>query len=72
MSGKGKTARLILCCATGGLLLWQPQAAAQGFESGIQLCLRTVLPALFPFFVLCDWMMGFVGDGRALRPAARF
>lgn len=72
MSGKGKMARLLLCCFAGGLLLWQPQAAARGFESGMQLCLGTVLPALFPFFVLCDWMMGFVGDGRALRPAARF
>lgn len=37
-----------------GLLLVNPAAAAAGFSQGVALCLRTLLPALFPFFVTCS------------------
>ena len=37
-----------------GLLLANPHAAAEGFSQGITLCLHTLLPALFPFFVTCS------------------
>lgn len=40
--------------ALGALLLASPQRAAEGFGYGVQLCLHRVLPALFPFFVVCD------------------
>ena len=38
----------------GALVLAAPQAAAAGFASGTALCLQSVLPALFPFFVVCE------------------
>lgn len=38
------------------LLLSNPEAAAEGFAQGVHLCLRTLLPALFPFFVLCSFV----------------
>lgn len=37
-----------------GLLLANPRAAAVGFEQGVAICLQTLLPALFPFFVTCS------------------
>lgn len=37
----------------GGWLLANPEAAAQGFMDGCTLCLHQLLPALFPFFVVC-------------------
>ena len=36
-----------------GLLLARPQAAAQGFAAGLKLCGGSLLPALFPLFVMC-------------------
>lgn len=61
--------------ALGVLLLASPQAAAQGLQSGVQLCLTSVLPALFPFFVICELVMAAPGaDLLALplrRPARR-
>ena len=38
----------------GVLVLAAPKAAAQGFAAGTALCLQSVLPALFPFFVVCE------------------
>lgn len=37
-----------------GLLLTNPAAAAAGFSQGVALCMQTLLPALFPFFVTCS------------------
>lgn len=53
-----------ICLALGALLLKAPALAAQGFQSGLQLCLTTVLPALFPFFVLCEVLLGCPFQGR--------
>ena len=54
MSSHHKTTVVIvsLCLLCGALFLAQPALAAQGFRSGVQLCLSTVAPALFPFFVV--------------------
>lgn len=38
----------------GVLVLASPTAAAQGFADGCNLCLYRLLPALFPFFVICS------------------
>ena len=46
-----------------GLVLAQPAAAAAGFAEGLRLCAGSVLPALFPFFVVCEL--------AACSPAAR-
>ena len=40
--------------AFGGLVLAVPEAATRGFAGGTALCLQSVLPALFPFFVVCE------------------
>lgn len=50
-------ARLVVPAAAlclSGLLLAHPHAAAVGFSQGITLCVHTLLPALFPFFVTCS------------------
>lgn len=61
-----------LCLFLSFLLLRAPALAAQGFESGLHLCVSTVLPALFPFFVLCEWLLSIRGSSPWLRRAARF
>lgn len=43
----------VLALLLGSLLLARPKAAAQGFAAGLQLCGGSLLPALFPLFVVC-------------------
>src|SRR5699024_7366271 len=52
----GRGACLLAALALGAACLAQPQAAAQSFRQGVSLCLYTLLPALFPFLVLCSWL----------------
>ena len=61
-----------LALALSGLLLAQPQAAAQGFAAGLQLCGDSLLPALFPLFVVCG-LLGPLAPalGWPLRPLMR-
>lgn len=61
------TGCVLLCAA----LLSQPRLAVQGFESGVQLCLHSVLPALFPYFVVCELLAGLFPGGRPVRLLAR-
>lgn len=49
------------------LLLQNPQLAALGFQNGLSLCIHTVLPALFPFFVLCELLMACPFQGKVLQ-----
>ena len=55
----------------GILVLAEPQAAKQGFASGTALCLDSVLPALFPFFVVCELLMAAPPPAALLRPLQR-
>lgn len=55
----------------GVLLLAAPEAAAEGFASGTALCLASVLPALFPFFVVCELLTAAPPPARLLRPLQR-
>ena len=55
----------------GVLVLAEPQAAKQGFASGTALCLDSVLPALFPFFVVCELLMAVPPPAVLLRPLQR-
>lgn len=48
--------RTITAVLLGALLLASPQAAAEGVRQGLAICLQTILPALFPFLVLCSWL----------------
>lgn len=49
----GKPLAALAWLAFGLAVLAAPQAAAQGLQSGLQLCASALLPALFPFFVVC-------------------
>ena len=55
----------------GGLVLAAPKAAATGFNAGVALCLQSVLPALFPFFVVCEILTAAPLPGPLLRPAQK-
>ena len=61
-----------LALALSGLLLARPQAAAQGFAAGLKLCGGSLLPALFPLFVVCG-LLGPLAPalGWPLRPLMR-
>ncbi len=52
-------------------LLARPQAAAQGFAEGARLCVGSLLPALFPFMVVCEPLVGIDLPKALLRPLAR-
>lgn len=63
MSQYRKTGLLVFCIGFGFLFLAFPERVVQGFHSGTQLCVGTVLPALFPFFVLCNLLVDFSWNG---------
>lgn len=52
--------------AAGGLLLLRPQAAAQAVREGLALCAGTVIPSLFPFFVVVSLLLQ-LGLAEALQ-----
>lgn len=51
------------------LLLRQAETAAQAVRDGVQLCLTSVIPALFPFFAVSSLL---VALGRRRRRAGRW
>lgn len=61
-----------LVLSLGGLLLAFPQRVTAGFSDGMALCLNSLLPALFPFFVVCNLAVGVVWVPKFLRPISRF
>ena len=57
--------------AFGVVVLAVPEAAARGFAGGTALCLQSVLPALFPFFVVCELLTAAPPPAVLLRPMQR-
>lgn len=57
--------------AFGVLVLVVPEAATRGFAGGTALCLQSVLPALFPFFVVCELLTAAPPLAVLLRPMQR-
>ena len=57
--------------AFGVVVLAVPEAAARGFAGGTALCLQSVLPALFPFFVVCELLTAAPPPAALLRPMQR-
>lgn len=57
--------------AFGVLVLAVPEAAARGFAGGTALCLQSVLPALFPLFVVCELLTFAPPPAVLLRPMQR-
>lgn len=56
------------------LLLWRSAVAAEAVRRGLTLCARSVIPALFPYFVVSGLFisLGFAdGVGRRLEPLTR-
>ena len=62
--------KLFLLCAGLLILILDASTAIKGVREGIDLCIRTVIPALFPFFVLSPMLTGAVTGVRI--PALRF
>lgn len=62
--------RLVLPIAVvyGVFLLSVPKAAARGFAAGLSLCAESVLPALFPFFVVSSLIVQAPGSRLLARP----
>lgn len=56
------------------LLILDSKTALHGAQDGLQLCLRTVVPALFPFFVFSALLTGSMGTMTTgwLRPLERW
>lgn len=50
------------------LLLRNSEIAIEYITTGLRLCARTVIPSLFPFMVLSDWILS-AGTGGALSRA---
>ena len=62
--------KLLLLCAGLLILILDASTAIKGVKEGIDLCIRTVIPALFPFFVLLPMLTGAVTGVRI--PPLRF
>ena len=60
---------LIFILLTAVLFLLRPETVAVGAGRGLALCGRSVLPALFPFFVLTDFWVRSGSAGRLSRAA---
>ncbi len=52
------------------MLILDGKTALAGAQVGIDLCIRTVIPALFPFFVLSSMLVTGI-DGRWLQPLGK-
>ena len=65
---------LLLLALFAAALVFFPAEASDAARQGLQLCLQTVLPSLFPFFVLSSlFIASGAADafGRALEPVMR-
>lgn len=69
--------RQILKYLTGAscilVLIFDSKTAVEGAMAGIDLCLKTVVPSLFPLMVLTTWLTGLLSGSqlRFLRPLRR-
>lgn len=57
---------VILVSLLAAALLWDAAGAAEAVRRGTELCLASVIPALFPFFVVSSLLVS-LGTGRAAR-----
>ncbi len=73
MKTKPSFAKLLIACAVGLILILDAKTAFSGASQGLSLCIRTVIPSLFPFFVLSYYLTGLLtgGDYTLLRPFGR-
>lgn len=57
---------VILTSLLAAALLWDAAGAAEAVRRGTELCLASVIPALFPFFAVSSLLVS-LGAGRAAR-----
>lgn len=62
--------RAVLGCAAMLVLILDAKTALSGAKEGVELCLWTVIPALFPFFVASNLLSGNL-NARFLRPLGK-
>lgn len=74
MSRNQRTAVAILAALGMGVLILDAKSALAGAREGVQLCIQTVIPALFPFFVVSILLTGALVGQRIpfLRPVGKF
>lgn len=61
---------VILTSLLAAALLWDASGAAEAVRRGIELCLASVIPALFPFFAVSSLLVS-LGVGSAARVLER-
>lgn len=58
--------RACLAAAAMGILILDTKTALAGAQKGVALCIQTVIPSLFPFFILSILLTGAI-TGRSFR-----
>jgi hypothetical protein len=53
------------------ILIWDSRGAAQAASEGVAVCIRTVIPNLFPFFILSGYLTGGLESGKLMRCLSR-
>ena len=71
--GRGRSmAEGLGLAALGGLLFAFPTESLQAAREGVALCLETLVPSLFPFFVLSSLLISTGLAGACARPLSRW
>lgn len=64
---KRKHLKLVLTALAMMPLILDSRRAFANAAEGVEICIRTVIPSLFPFFVLSIYLTGNMGSGSAVR-----
>lgn len=68
---KRKKYALYFSAIAMGVLILDSRSALEMAESGVDICIKTVIPSLFPFFVLSIFLTGSLGNTPIFRPLCR-
>lgn len=68
---KRRTGVLIFVTLSMGALILDSRTAMEAAADGVDICIRTVIPSLFPFFVLSIFLTGSLGDATLLQSVCR-
>ena len=73
MTSGTKTSIVVVSAFAMGLLILDAKTALAGATEGLEICIRTVIPSLFPFFILSTLLTGnLLGTNiRLLRPLGK-
>ena len=65
-----KTSRrlmLVLCLILAAVLLAAPSVAAAGIKNGLLLCFNAIIPSLFPFLFIVDYIFAVISGSKSQR-----